>query len=58
MILGVSEKELNGQEVDGAPVRRDFATTSLTSHGDFDIAPWAEDEPLTMAYDWGEEAAL
>ncbi len=58
MILDVSEKELNGQEVDGAPVRRHVATTPLTSLGDFDSAPWAEDEPLTMAYDWGEEAAL
>lgn len=58
MILGGSEKELKGQEIDGGPMRCDFATTSLTSHGDFDGAPWAEDEPLIMAYAWGEEATL
>ena len=58
MILGESEKELNGQEVERAPVDRDFAATSLTSHRDIDGAPWAEDEPLTMAYGWGEEATL
>ena len=58
MILGGSEKELNSREVDGAPACCYFATMPLTSNGDFDGAPWGEDEPLTMAYDWGEETTL
>ncbi|OGC92589.1 MAG: hypothetical protein A2W25_13900, partial [candidate division Zixibacteria bacterium RBG_16_53_22] len=55
---GSKKKDLKGQGSDHARARRDDTTTNLISSGDFDHGPWAEDEPLTMAYGWGEEATL
>ncbi|MFA6148646.1 MAG: hypothetical protein WC899_10610 [bacterium] len=56
---GMSEKkEFRGQESDRILVRRDIAINPLASNENFDCGPWAEDEPHTMAFCWGEEATL
>ena len=52
------KKGLRGQGSDRALVRRDIAINPLPSNGDFDCGPWAEGEPLTADYGWGEEATL
>ncbi len=53
---GLKKKEFEGQGSESAYARRNAAADCLWSDEILDHSPWAEGEPLTMDYGWGDEA--